>query len=176
MFYEKKENVKMPMFYTPKPRQFHYAPRLYDPEKEEWEKLKTKYRLEKGLPLSDEELQQSVQKPVDETAADNANDDLAYFQRRVRDLDRQDREKQQKLTFNDLFRKREKPQFHYVSRFDDEGNLIENPSELKSENITAHKIRHRFDNDDMDRLKPVPAGKIIIYTLAVCILLIFIFS
>ena len=81
-----------------------------------------------------------------------------------------------KLTLNDLFRKREKPQFHYVSRFDDEGNLIENPSELKSENITAHKIRHRFDNDDMDRLKPVPAGKIIIYTLAVCILLIFIFS
>lgn len=163
----------MPMFYTPKPRQFHYAPRLYDPEKEEWEKLKTKYRLEKGLPLTDPTPQ------PEQTTSETGNavdDELAYFQRRVRDMDRQEREKQQKLTVNDLFRKREKPQFHYVSRFDENGNLIEDPLSQKRDAISAHKIKHRFDFDDMDRLKPVPAGKIIIYTLAVCILLIFIFK
>ena len=39
----------MPMFYTPKPRQFRYQPRFYDPEKEKWEALKAKYALEREL-------------------------------------------------------------------------------------------------------------------------------
>ena len=39
----------MPMFYTPKPRQFRYQPRFYDPEKEKWEALKAKYALVKIL-------------------------------------------------------------------------------------------------------------------------------
>lgn len=167
----------MPMFYTPKPRQFHYAPRFYDPEKEEWEQLKTKYRLERGLPLSDQPTESETASTSESvTSADKDNNDLAYFQHRVRELDRKEREASQKLTLNDLFRKREKPEFHYVSRFDQNGNLIENPAEQTTEAIRAHKIKHRFDTDDLDRLKPVPAGKIIIYTLAVCILLIFIFK
>ena len=33
----------MPMFYIPKPRQFKYQPRFYDPKKERWEELKRKY-------------------------------------------------------------------------------------------------------------------------------------
>ena len=31
------------MFEVEKPRQFHYVPRFYDPEKEKWEALKKKY-------------------------------------------------------------------------------------------------------------------------------------
>ena len=34
------------MFDVEKPRQFHYVPRFYDPEKEKWEALKKKYAIE----------------------------------------------------------------------------------------------------------------------------------
>lgn len=163
----------MPMFYTPKPRQFHYAPRLYDPEKEEWETLKTKYRLEKGLPLSDDTPTDiDVQALQTQEVTDS---DLDYFKRKVEQLDRQERNEKQKLTINDLFRKRETPQFHYVSRFDENGQLKDVDTPSHSEPVTQRRIKHRFDTDEMDRLKPVPAGKIIIYTLAAFILLIFIF-
>lgn len=154
----------MPMFYTPKPRQFHYSPRLYDPEKEEWEMLKAKYCLENGLPLDDNEY-------VKATAGTDA--DLAYYQRRVRELDRKDRAEKQKLKASDLFRKRERPQFHYVSRFDENGNLIETPVESR-EPMSTKRIKRRFEDDDLDRIKPVPASKIIIYTLAVIVLLAFV--
>ena len=161
------------MFYTPKPRQFHYTPRLYDPEKEEWEKLKTKYRLEQGLPLSDDALRAAA---AHDDADASADDDLAYFQNKVRDLDRRERQESHKLTLSDMFRKREMPQFHYVSRFDAEGNLLETPPSATKNSVPARRIRRRFDEDDMDRFKPVPAGKIMIYTLLVCVLLFFIFS
>ncbi len=158
----------MPMFYTPKPRQFHYTPRLYDPEKEEWEKLKTKYRLEKGLPLSDDAVAKSQE-------SNTSSADLEYFKRKVKDLDREEREKKSKLTLMDLFRKREKPQFHYVSRFDADGNLIENPQvETATTNTPQRRIKRRFEDEDMERFKPIPASKIILYTLAVCLLLLFI--
>ena len=164
----------MPMFYTPKPRQFHYRPRFYDPEKEEWEKLKTKYRLEKGLPLSDQPVQPEKNDVSDHTAQ-TGQPDLEYFQRRVKELDRRDRAERQKMSLADLFRKREKPQFHYVSRFDDQGNLIDTPAEATKDNAVKRRIQRRFEEDDDDRLKPVPAGKIMIYTLLVCLLLYFIF-
>lgn len=171
----------MPMFYTPKPRQFHYKPRFYDPEKEEWEKLKTKYRLEKGLPLDDEKLAKEYQSEAlpDENTSPEANssdDDLEYFRRKVRSIEREEREKKQHLTVNDLFRKREKPQFHYVSRFDSEGNLKDPASLSSEENMKKRRITRRFDNDDdWDRFKPIPAGKIIAYTLAAILILLFIF-
>ena len=162
----------MPMFYTPKPRQFRYVPRFYDPEKEEWEKLKTKYRIENGLPIDDNKMREAD--TVDN--ADVDTDELEYFQKKIRDIDRKDREKKSKLTLNDLFRKREKPQFHYVSRFDSEGNL-KDPSTIKSaDSVTNKRIHRRFEEDDMDRFKPIPAGKIITYTLIVFLLLIFIFG
>ena len=185
----------MPMFYTPKPRQFHYKPRFYDPEKEEWEKLKTKYRLERGLPLSDDANSgvrgdesgkdatgNAMEGTGEATLSRKADDcgqpdkDLEYFQRKVRDIERKERAESQKLTLTDLFRKREKPQFHYVSRFDAEGNLMETPATATKESAVKHRITRRFDNeDDMDRFKPVPAGKILTYTLLVCLLLMFIF-
>lgn len=162
----------MPMFYTPKPRQFKYRPRFYDPEKEEWENLKTKYRLEKGLPLDEKKLAETVTEEV----ISEDSDDLEYFQRKLRDIDRKDREEKSKLSINDLFRKREKPQFHYVSRFDSDGNLKDPSATKNTDNVTSKRIHRRFEEDDMDRFKPIPAGKIITYTLLVFLLLVFIFG
>lgn len=161
----------MPMFYTPKPRQFHYRPRFYDPEKEEWEKLKTKYRLDNDLPLDDDELRSQSQ-----VNDQNADEDLEYFQRKVKSIERQERQNKQKIGLADMFRKREVPQFHYVSRFDSEGNIIDTTATPTKENAVKRRITRRFeDDDDFDRFKPVPAGKIMIYTLIVTFLLIFIF-
>ena len=165
----------MPMFYTPKPRQFHYSPRLYDPEKEEWEKLKAKYRLKNGIHLDDNLLNSNNESNNNAINEESVDSELAYFQRRVKDIDRSERQRKNKLTLSDLFVKREKPEFHYVSRFDNEGNLVDSTTHL-SEKAVQHKISRRFDNDDMDRFKPIPASKIILYTLGVCILLLFIFS
>ena len=164
----------MPMFYTPKPRQFHYKPWFYDPEKEEWEKLKTKYRLENGLPLDDEKLREKYKEQ--QTAGEDQDRDLEYFQRKVRDIEREERQEKQKLTLKDFFKKREKPQFHYVSRFDSEGNLMETPPTAPKDATVKRRISRRFNDEEMDGLKPIPAGKIMIYTLLVCILLFFIFS
>ena len=161
----------MPMFYTPKPRQFHYRPRFYDPEKEEWEKLKTKYRLDNDLPLDDDELRSQSQ-----ANNKNVDEDLEYFQRKVKSIERQERQNKQKIGLADMFRKREVPQFHYVSRFDSEGNIIDTTATPTKENAVKRRITRRFeDDDDFDRFKPVPAGKIMIYTLIVTFLLIFIF-
>lgn len=161
----------MPMFYTPKPRQFHYRPRFYDPEKEEWEKLKTKYRLDNDLPLDDDELRSQSQ-----ANNQNVDEELEYFQRKVKSIERQERQNKQKIGLADMFRKREVPQFHYVSRFDSEGNIIDTTATPTKENAVKRRITRRFeDDDDFDRFKPVPAGKIMIYTLIVTFLLIFIF-
>ena len=158
----------MPMFYTPKPRQFHYRPWFYDPEKEEWEQLKMKYKIQS----------ESSHLPSDDGQMPTATDDndLEYFQRRVRDIDREERQQRQKLTIQDLFRRREKPTFHYVSRFDENGNLLETqPSATKNAEV-KHRIQRRFDNaEDWDRFKPIPASKIIVSTLLVFMLLLFIF-
>lgn len=170
----------MPMFYTPKPRQFHYKPRFYDPEREDWENLKKKYNLDD--PTTAEEAKQSTVANTENTGlqsdaeTNNAgNSDLEYFQRRLREIDRQERQKKEKMSVADLFRKRERPQFHYVSRFDENGNLIEKPAATK-ESTVKHRITRRFDEDEMDRLKPVPAGKLMVYTLLVCVLLYLVFA
>lgn len=160
------------MFYTPKPRQYHYKPRFYDPEREDWELLKAKYNLdENGNPRT----------PIEEKTATVANDqqatedqDLEYFQRRLREIERKEREEKQKIGLADLFRKRERPQFHYVSRFDENGNLKETTSSTNGS--VKKRITRRFDEDEMDRFKPVPAGKIMVYTLLVCVLLYLVFA
>ncbi len=160
------------MFYTPKPRQYHYKPRFYDPEREDWELLKAKYNLdENGNPRT----------PIEEKTATVASDqqatedqDLEYFQRRLREIERKEREEKQKIGLADLFRKRERPQFHYVSRFDENGNLKETTSSTNGS--VKKRITRRFDEDEMDRFKPVPAGKIMVYTLLVCVLLYLVFA
>ena len=169
----------MPMFYTPKPRQFTYRPRFYDPEKERWEALKAKYALERELEERRKESEE--QEPVNsELNADhstlNADADLEYFQRRVRDLDRQ--EKHKGLTWKDAFRKREMPKFNYQPRFstEDAERETESGKQGTGEHIAEFKkrgvkIKRRFDVTDPDYMKPVPATRIMLYTLLVCMLL-----
>lgn len=171
----------MPMFYTPKPRQFHYKPRFYDPEREDWETLKKKYNLD-GQPSSDgradaaDTAAASTEKPYDGDMQSTDDKDLEYFQRRLRDIERKERQEKQKIGLADLFRKRERPQFHYVSRFDENGNLTETAATTTRDSSVKRRITRRFDEDEMDRFKPVPAGKIMVYTLLVCILLYLVFA
>ena len=157
------------MFYTPKPRQFHYTPRFYDPEKERWEALKQKYADDKAL----EELRAEAAEAGHDTPQQESDDvDLAYFQRRVRELDR--KEKHKGLTWKDMFRKREMPKFNYQPRFsaaETEGEKIgtgEHIAEFKKRGV---KIKRRFDVTDPDYMKPIPAGRIMLYALLVCMLL-----
>ena len=147
----------MPMFHTPKPRQFRYQPRFYDPEKERWEVLKQKYADERAA----EEAAQD---------ADNPGSDLEYFQRRVREINREERHSQGGLTWKDLFRKREMPTFNYQPRFatTEREGTGEHLQQFKKRSTS---IRRRFDIADKDYLKPVPAGRIMLYTLLVCALL-----
>ena len=174
------------MFYTPKPRQFHYTPRFYDPEKERWEALKQKYADEHKME-SDQCSVASDQCSVTNDQCSVASDqcsvasdqcsvasddrDLAYFQKRVRELDRE--EKHKGLTWKDAFRKREMPKFNYQPRFSrlqDGENLGtgEHIAEFKKRGV---KIKRRFDVTDPDYMKPVPATRIMLYTLLVCMLL-----
>lgn len=159
----------MPMFYTPKPRQFHYQPRFYDPEKERWEALKQKYADERALK---ELLEASDETTSDNDTADSTDADLSYFQRRVRELDSNERKRNRKLTWKDLFRKREMPKFNYQPRFATDNTTSqgtgEHIAEFKKRSLS---IKRRFDNSDPDYMKPVPAGRIMLYALLVCLLL-----
>lgn len=120
----------MPMFYIPKPRRFHYEPRFYDPNKERWEALKAKYADDKEV--------NGV-----------SNEELEYFQEKVRQLD--GKSNSHKLTWKDAFRKREMPQFHYTPRFSAEPlpqataettDAAERVEQAKERHI---RIKRRFD-------------------------------
>ena len=126
----------MPLFYIPKPRRFHYEPRFYDPRKEQWEALKAKYALENPNPegASDEELE--------------------YFEEKVRRMDELSTRSKSKLTWKDAFRKREMPQFNYTPRFDENGELKAANAKPRAENAEERldqakdhhvRIRRRFD-------------------------------
>lgn len=146
------------MFYISKPRQFQYRPRFYDPEKEKWEALKQKY--------ADEQAAKAAAATA--TSAESDNADLEYFQRRVRELDR---EKRKGLTWKDAFRKRDMPTWNYQPRFgngNEEQGTGEHLNEFKKR---GSKIKRRFDVADTDYMKPVPAGRIMLYALLVCALL-----
>lgn len=138
--------------------------------------MKKKYADEHGdtvTPLSTEKADE----PAD-------NDDLAYFESRVRELDQEERRKHSGLTWRDMFRKREMPTFNYQPRF---GNGVETTEKNTNKSHTATtvpltaakrtiRIRRRFEIDDSDYLKPLPAGKIMLYALLICLLLYWIFS
>lgn len=163
----------MPMFYTPKPRQFRYQPRFYDPEKEKWEALKAKYALERELEEArkmENEVAKSNQSDG-ENQSDMSDNELVYFQRRVREMDRE--EKRHGLTWKDMFRKREMPTFNYQPRF---ATTTESTTESTGEHLATFKkrstkIKRRFDITDKDYMKPVPASRIMLYTMVVCLLL-----
>ena len=93
---------------------------------------------------------------------------MEYFQRRVRELDRN--QKRQGLTWKDAFRKREMPKFHYEPRFQttDDEDTGEHLQHFKQRGAN---IKRRFDPADTDYMKPIPAGRIMLYALLVCLLL-----
>lgn len=155
------------MFYTPKPRQFKYRPRFYDPEKERWEALKQKYADERAAAEMHTPPPYGSPSPNLGEEPDGQDFDLEYFQRRVRELDRSERSK---LTWKDAFRKREMPKWNYQPRFastENEGTG-EHLAEFKRRGVN---IKRRFDVSDTDYMKPVPAGRIMLYALLVCALL-----
>ena len=145
----------MPMFYVPKPRQFNYRPRFYDPHKERLEQLKRKYA---------------------KNPEGASQEDVEYFEQRVREFDREEKREKRGLTWKDLFRKREMPTFNYQPRFSSEKPKVESGEQGTGEHIAAFKkrnvkIKRRFDISDTDYMKPVPAGRIMLYALLVCALL-----
>lgn len=106
-----------------------------------------------------------------ENAAESNDVDLAYFQQRVREIDR--KEKRHGLTWKDLFRKREMPTFNYQPRF---SGAQESASQGTGEHIDEFKkrnkkIKRRFDISDSEYMKPVPATRILLYVALVCLLL-----
>jgi hypothetical protein len=167
------------MFEVEKPRRFHYEPRFYDPEKEKWEALKKKYAIEQEKKASE---------AADTNKEEGAGDaDLDYFERKVRTMDSEKRQRQSKLTLMDLFRKREMPTFNYQPRFS--GTTTDTTTEKKedmpvddtlTEKYRQAKrqimIKRRFDISDTNYMKPVSGTKIILYCFIVFLLLSLIFS
>lgn len=161
------------MFEVEKPRRFHYEPRFYDPEKEKWEALKKKYAIE----------QERKEAQEGKMAGD---DDLQYFEQRLKDLDKEERANASKLTWRDLFRKREMPRFHYQPRFVDgidtkattesgKEQLPQNDDESLADKYRAArhqiKIKRRFDISDSEYMKPISGTKIILYCFIVFLLI-----
>ena len=159
----------MPMFYTPKPRQFRYQPRFYDPEKEKWEALKQKYADERMLRELEQEMQGSASTAdAPELPEGKAMEDgeLAYFQQRVRELDREEKRGGKGLTWKDLF--------HYQPRFASDTAVTDakdGAERMHNFKQRSSKIKRRFDVTDKDYMKPIPATRIMLYTLLVCLLL-----
>ena len=118
------------MFYIPQPRRFTYKPRFYDPEKERREERRRQMGLASEL-LPDD------------------NRDLEYYERKLEELD--NNKNKSKLTWRDMFRKREMPKFNYKPRFATE----ETPAEPKvdtEERMEEYKqskvrIQRRFKYD-----------------------------
>lgn len=170
------------MFEVAKPRRFHYEPRFYDPEKEKWEALKKKYAIEKER---EETLKEAVKADSD---TEGGESDLAYFEQRLRSIDREKRRQSSRLTWKDLFRKREMPTFNYQPRFSgsatatpagssdsatDDGTLPDDGTLTEKYRQPIHKIkiRRRFDISDTNYMKPISGGKIILYCFIVFLLL-----
>lgn len=144
----------MPMFDVRKPKQFHYQPRFYDPEKEKWENLKKKYAYRNeakndtsGSEKSDEDIRR-----------DELDAELAYFEQRVRES----------YNLNRQTSKLAKRSF-LQNRKSDNKDLKDD-----SDVFTRIRIKRRFDNSNDDYLKPVPARKILLYTLLILLLLYFV--
>ena len=167
------------MFEVEKPRQFHYVPRFYDPEKEKWEALKKKYAMEQ------EKKEAETAAQTGEEGGDDAA--LEYFQQRVRDINREEAAKGSQLTWSDLFRKREMPKFNYQPRFSGTAQQQEQPTadagtdgqslvEKYWQAKRQIKIRRRFDISDSEYMKPISGTKIVLYGFIAFILILVIIA
>ncbi len=170
------------MFEVAKPRRFHNEHSVDDPEKEKGEALKKKYAIEKER---EEALKEAVKADSD---TEGGESDLAYFEQRLRTIDREKRQQSSRLTWKDLFRKREMPTFNYHPRFSgtapastvgDPGSATDGSSQPDDTTLTEKyrqpihkiKIRRRFDISDTNYMKPISGGKIILYCFIVFLLL-----
>ena len=79
-------------FQRPKPRQFKYRPRFYDPELEKFEELRKKYQKTESLQIDDETL--------------------SYYRKRIHSIERE-----QTSSVGSLFKKKVVPKFNYQPRF-----------------------------------------------------------
>lgn len=169
------------MFEVEKPRQFHYVPRFYDPEKEKWEALKKKYAIEQEKKEAAEARQKSL--------IEDGEADLAYFEQRVKDIDSQSRNTSSRITWRDMFRKREMPKFNYQPRFQNGVDTLANPKQETSNDAIPDdtfinkyregykiKIKRRFDISDTDYMKPISGTKIILYCFIAFLLITLIIS
>lgn len=166
------------MFYTPSPRKFHYTPRFYDPEKEEWNKMKERYGIDGKAPVTSKGLEADEARAdeAERTAAkDEMAKEIAYFEARERELERKEKARAAKFGWKDLVRKREMPTFNYKPRFQEGGSLadpVKNELELGKK---KKRISRRFDIEDTKYFEPIPAGKIMLYALGATLLLAWIF-
>ncbi len=166
------------MFEVDKPRRFHYEPRFYDPEKEKWEALKKKYAIEQDRKKAENDHIEKTETSSDE--------ELKYFEQRIKDIEQEQRAQSSRITWRDLFHKRKMPQFNYQPRFvngvdtkakpeaTQEGMPATNDSTLVDKYLAAKhqiKIKRRFDISDPDYLKPVSGIKIIFYCFLVLLLI-----
>ena len=165
------------MFEVEKPRQFHYVPRFYDPEKEKWEALKKKYAMEQEKKEAAEAPKQQDEKGED--------GELEYFQQRVRDINKEQLAQSSRLTWRDIFRKREMPKFNYQPRFSADAQAQNaTTDEADAQSITNKyqqvkrqiKIHRRFDISDTDYMKPISGTKIVLYGFIAFILIMIIFA
>ena len=131
----------MPLFYIPKPRRFQYEPRFYDPDKERWEAMKARHALQND---DGQTMDDSVT-----TGPETADKELEYFQERVRRFDELSTHQRSRLTWRDMFRKREMPEFHYTPRFIESGELRKEETDaeerLEEARRRAIRIKRRFD-------------------------------
>jgi hypothetical protein len=92
----------------------------------------------------------------------------------VRELDREEKRGGKGLTWKDLFRKREMPTFNYQPRFASDTAVTDakdGAERMHNFKQRSSKIKRRFDVTDKDYMKPIPATRIMLYTLLVCLLL-----
>ena len=144
--------------------------------------MKKKYAIEKER---EEALKEAVKADSD---TEGSESDLAYFEQRLRSIDREKRRQSSRLTWKDLFRKREMPTFNYQPRFSgsatatpagssdsatDDGTLPDDGTLTEKYRQPIHKIkiRRRFDISDTNYMKPISGGKIILYCFIVFLLL-----
>ena len=161
--------MKISFFYTPKPRQFNYSPRFYDPEREKFEDLKAKYKLKNNY----DEIPQSE------------SEDLAYFQAKIKSFDMNKRSSG--FSAAGLLKKKEMPKFNYKPRFAQSSetstdNTVENKDAVSSIDQISYtkKISFRrpiaYDREDESPIaEQVPTSKIIVYGIVIVILLLWIF-
>ena len=162
--------MKITFFYTPKPRQFKYSPRFYDPEQEKFEELKAKYKLNHKY---------------DSIADDGDNSELAYFRSRVKSFDR--KKNNSDFTPASIFKKKEMPKFNYKPRFAQNAEQQEGAdSDGKQAKSSVDQISYTkkisfrrpiaYDYEDESPVaEQIPVRKILIYVIVIVVMLLWIF-